>query len=130
MAQPEVVATGTFDVTLVGAEASDPAIARRTLAKTFHGDLDATSRGEMLSVGNPVVGAAGYVALEQVTGTLTGRPGTFALQHNGTIDRAGATLSITVVPGSGTGALAGLAGTMAIDASGGRHRYTFRYTLP
>ncbi len=126
----EIAATGTFDVTLVAAEGTDAAIGRRSIAKTFHGDLDATSRGEMLSAGDPAAGAAGSVAIEHVTGTLAGRTGSFALQHSGTIDRGVSVLTVTVVPGSGTGDLAGLAGAMAIDAGGGRHRYTLRYTLP
>ena len=75
-------------------------------------------------------GSAGYVALEQVTGTLHGRTGTFYLQHSGTMDRGAPTLSVTVVPDSGTGALTGLTGRMNIIIEAGAHPYEFDYTLP
>ena len=103
---------------------------RRTLDKRFHGDLDAGSRGEMLSAGTAVKGSAGYVAMERVTGTLHGRSGTFVLQHTATMDRGAPSLSITVVPDSGTGELAGLTGHMNIRIEGGQHSYDFEYELP
>jgi hypothetical protein len=77
-----------------------------------------------------VKGSAGYVAIEQVTGVLRGRRGTFFLQHRGVMDRGTPTLSVTVVPDSGTGELEGLSGTMTIDIAGGEHSYTFDYALP
>jgi hypothetical protein len=98
--------------------------------KQFHGDLDATSKGEMLAAGTDVKGSAGYVAMERVRGTLHGRSGTFALQHTGTMTRGAPQLSVTVVPDSATGQLAGLAGRMAIDITDGSHSYDFEYTLP
>lgn len=125
--EPE--ARGTFDVTLTPATGPDAPVGRMTLAKTFHGDLEATSVGEMLAI-RTVEGSAGYVAMERVTGTLEGRAGSFALQHSGTMDRGTPTLSVTVVPDSGTDALTGLTGTMTIDIEGGEHRYGFRYQLP
>lgn len=122
------IANGEFDVTLTPAEAG--AVNRMTIGKTFHGDLAATSRGEMLSAGDPRAGNAGYVALETVTGTLAGRQGHFALQHSGTIDGGQQSLSIAVVPGSTGGDLAGLTGTMTIRIEGGKHFYSFHYRLP
>ncbi len=99
--------------------------------KQFHGDLEATSKGQMLATTTDVKGSAGYVALERVSGTLQGRSGTFALQHNGTMTRGEPQLTITVVPDSGTGQLVGLAGTMTIAiAADGKHSYGFEYTLP
>src|SRR5829696_470490 len=98
--------------------------------KQFHGDLEGASRGQMLSAGTNVGGSAGYVAIEHVTGTLHGREGTFVLQHTGTMARGAPSLSITVVPDSGTGALTGLTGTMAIVMTGGTHGYEFDYALP
>jgi Protein of unknown function (DUF3224) len=127
-------ATGPFDVTLAPlplADASaDATLGRRSIDKRFHGDLDATSRGEMLSASTAVQGSAGYVAIERVEGTLAGRAGTFVLMHTGVMTRGAPELRIVVVPDSGTGALAGLAGTMSIAIDGGRHAYTFDYTLP
>ena len=74
--------------------------------------------------------AAGYVAIEQVTGTLNGRAGTFVLQHRGVMTRGAPELNITVVPDSGTGDLVGLAGKMGIEIAEGKHSYEFDYTLP
>jgi hypothetical protein len=101
-----------------------------SIDKQFHGDLEGTSKGEMLAARGGVEGSAGYVALEQVTGSLHGRTGTFYLQHSGTMDRGAPTLAVTVVPDSGTGELTGLTGKMNIIIEGGAHRYEFDYTLP
>ncbi len=126
----EALATGTFDVKLMPAGAPDSPIGGMSIAKTFHGDLDGTSAGQMLAVRTPVAGSAGYVAMERVTATLAGRHGTFALQHSGTMDKGAQSLSVTVVPDSGTEGFAGLTGSMEIKIEGGQHFYTFHYMLP
>ncbi|MGA9586332.1 MAG: DUF3224 domain-containing protein [Terracidiphilus sp.] len=127
-------AEGTFDVKNAPLSADEAlagtAIGRYGLDKQFHGDLDATSKGEMLGAGNPATGTAGYVAIEQVTGTLHGRAGSFALQHFGTMEDNKFELTVKVVPGSGTGDLTGICGTMAIAIVSGKHSYKFDYTLP
>ena len=97
--------------------------------KRFHGDLDATSVVHMLAIGTDVPGSAAYVAIERLAATLRGRTGTFFLLHRGTMTRGQPSLSLTVVPDSGTGGLEGLAGAMAIDIADGKHFYTFDYTL-
>ena len=102
---------------------------RMTIDKRFEGDLVATSKGEMLAAMTPVEGSAGYVAIERVSGVLHGRAGSFALQHTGLMNRGQPSLIITVVPDSGTDALAGLSGTMTIDTSNGGHAYTFDYVI-
>lgn len=126
-------ASGTFAVKMTphpaAAEAGQAAVEKFSLDKQFHGDLEGTSKGEMLAVSTAVQGSAGYVAMEQVTGTLHGRSGTFALQHTGTMTRGAATLSVTVVPDSGTGELVGLVGSMTIKIDDGEHLYNFEYTL-
>ncbi|HKI01877.1 MAG TPA: DUF3224 domain-containing protein [Thermoanaerobaculia bacterium] len=126
-------ATGSFEVKLSPQAADDgsenPPVGRLLLDKQFHGDLEATSKGQMLAAGTSVKGSAGYVAIEQVTGTLQGRAGTFVLQHSGTMNRGEPQLTITVVPDSGTGELTGLAGKMGIEIAGGKHSYDFEYTL-
>jgi hypothetical protein len=127
-------ARGTFEVKMtpqpVQDGVGDPGIGRMALDKQFQGDLEATSKGQMLAAGTEVSGSAGYVALERVSGTLHGRNGTFALQHSGTMTRGTPQLSITVVPDSGSGELLGLAGTLAITITDGQHFYDFEYTLP
>ena len=126
-------AQGTFEVQLTprepGDQAGDATIGRMAIDKQFHGDLEATSRGEMLTVGTAVEGSAGYVAMELVSGTLHGRTGSFVLQHSGTMARGAPALTVSVVPDSGTGELVGLAGTMAILIAGGQHTYDFEYEL-
>ena len=126
-------ATGTFDVKLnpqaLDEKVGDPTAGRMSIDKQFHGDLEATSKGQMLTAGTDVKSSAGYVAMERVTGTLHGRSGTFALQHSGTMTRGALQLTITVVPDSGTGQLVGLAGKMTINIVDGKHFYDFEYTL-
>lgn len=127
-------AAGTFDVKLVPQpqedKVGDPTIGRMSIDKVFHGDLQGTSRGQMLAAGTDVKNSAGYVALERIDGTLHGRSGTFALQHSGTMTRGDGQLMVTVVPDSASGQLAGLAGRMSITIDGGKHSYAFEYTLP
>ena len=126
------LAKGTFDVKLQPQAVADQnaGLQRYSLEKQFHGDLEGSSKGEMLSAGNPATGFGGYVAIEYVTGTLAGRSGNFALQHSGTMNAGKTQLSVTVVPGSGTGQLAGISGKMNIIIEAGKHSYEFEYTLP
>jgi hypothetical protein len=100
-----------------------------SIDKHFKGDLDANSKGQMLSSSTEVEGSAGYVAIERISGTLNGHRGTFVLQHNGIMNRGVSQLTISVVPDSGTGELVGLAGTMTITITDGRHSYDFEYSL-
>lgn len=127
-------ASGTFEVKLTPQTQNDPstapAVGRMSLDKKFHGDLEATSQGEMLAFTTSVQGSAGYVAMEKVNGTLKGKSGTFVLQHSGTMTRGEPQLTITVVPDSGTGQLVGLSGRMTIQIADGKHSYGFEYTLP
>jgi hypothetical protein len=126
-------ARGTFDVKLTPQptddKAADSAVGRYLIEKQFHGDLEGTSRGQMLGANTAVETSKGYVALEQVTATLDGRHGTFVLQHSGTMTRGALQLSVTVVPDSATGELVGLTGKMEIKIEGGKHYYDFEYTL-
>ena len=105
-------------------------LGRYSLDNRYHGELEATGKGEMLTVGTPVEGSAAYVAVERVEGSLDGRRGSFALQHTGTMGRGEQHLEITVVPDSGTGELVGLEGRVAILISDGKHSYDFEYSLP
>ena len=126
-------ARGRFDVKIapltMADERADPTLGRMSIDKRFEGDIDATSRGEMLSAMSEVKGSAGYVAIERVIGTLHGRRGTFTLQHTGVMTRGVPQLTITVVPDSGTDELVGLAGTMSITIAGKEHTYELEYTL-
>jgi Protein of unknown function (DUF3224) len=126
-------AAGTFEVKVTPAaneKAGDAAIGRFLLDKQFQGDLDGTSKGEMLGASTSVKGSAAYVALEHVSGTLKGRKGSSILQHTGTMTRGALQMTVTVVPDSGTEQLTGIAGTMTIKIVDGKHFYDFEYTLP
>ena len=127
-------ATGPFEVKLTPLDpafkAEDNSIGRYSLDKQFHGALEATSKGEMLSGMGTVKGSGGYVAIERVTGTLDSRAGTFILQHNGTMQNGVYHLNVIVVPDSGTAQLTGLQGSMEIIIKEGKHSYDLTYTLP
>lgn len=124
---------GEFDVQhtpQAPVEMGDGAVARHSrFDKRFHGDLDAVSVVHMLAVGTEVPGSAAYVAIERLSGSLQGRTGTFYMQHNGIMDRGAPSLSLSVVPDSGTGELTGLSGRIAIDIVDGKHYYTFDFML-
>lgn len=126
-------ASGTFEVTLKPLTAYDDTegttAGRMSIDKEFKGGLVATSKGEMLMAGTATKGSAGYVAIETVRGTLNGRKGTFVLQHSGTMNRNVPSLTLTVVPDSGTGELVGLSGRMSIDIHDGKHFYELDYTI-
>lgn len=126
-------AAGSFEVTMSPQPPyhSDGSVSlgRVTVSKQFRGDLEGTSTVEMLTAMTGRKGSAGYVAIERVSGALHGRAGSFVLQHSGTMKRGEASLTVTVVPDSGTGALAGLAGAMTIDIVDGHHSYALDYTV-
>jgi hypothetical protein len=125
--------SGEFNVKLVPeilAEGSEgTGIERMTLDKRYHGALAATGRGEFLSFRSPVPTSAVYVAIEKVDGALEGRTGSFMLQHAGVMGGTQAGLRIVIAPDSGTGELAGIAGTLAIRIESGKHYYDLDYTL-
>jgi hypothetical protein len=126
-------AEGTFDVKLTPQpedKSEGLTLGRMLLDKQFQGDMDAVSKGQMLTGMTAVQGSGAYVAIERVTGTLHGRRGSFILYHLGTMVRGAPALNVTVVPDSGTGELVGIAGTMTIIISGGKHSYDLAYSLP
>ena len=107
-----------------------PGLTRYTINKHLTGDLEGTSQGEMFAAGNPAQRTAGYVAIEVVTGAIGPKHGTFALQHNATMDASGNHMNVIVVPGSGTQDFTGIAGTFTITITPGLHTYDLDYTLP
>jgi hypothetical protein len=127
-------AIGTFEVKLqpldsyaTGSEGTS--LGRMSIDKTFQGDLAGQSLGQMLTAITAVEGSAGYVAIEQVSGSLHGKQGTFVLQHFGITNASGQRLVLEVVPDSGTAELVGVAGTMIIQNEEGQHSYLFDYTM-
>lgn len=122
-------ARGTFTVQLRPVEGEPEGLGRFELDKVFVGELAGTSRGVMLSAGDPATGSAGYVVIEVVDAQIGGHTGRFALQHSGTMHGGAPDLTITVVPGSGSGDFAGMEGTFTLDVVDGSHHYLLDYSL-
>lgn len=133
---PEMTQTahGTFTVEMTPQPDADVVegvtLGRMALNKQFSGDLSGIGKGQMLTALTAQEGSAGYVAIERVSGTLQGRRGSFVLQHRGTMDHGAKSLSIRIVPDSGTGELAGITGSFELEIVEGEHRYTLHYRLP
>jgi hypothetical protein len=124
-------ARGTFDVKIQPLPAPDmDGVARFSINKTIHGDLEATTKGGMLTAGDPKAASAGYVAIETVSGKLAGKSGSFVLQHFATMDASGRDMIVKITPGSGTGELKGISGTFTIIVTDGKHSYDLEYELP
>ena len=128
-----MIARGMFEVKMTphspqGESTSEP-FQRLTGDKQFHGELEGTGKGEMLGVYTAVEGSGAYVALEVVTGELDGKRGSFILQHKGTMRKGVYMMEVTVVPDSGTEALAGISGKMKIIIEGTKHSYEFEYSF-
>lgn len=126
---------GSFTVTLNPLESNingtdGMTFRRMSIEKVFTGPLDATSNGEMFSIMTPTKGSAGYVAIEQVVGSLEGKQGSFVLQHYGVMELGAEKLTLEVIPDSGVGQLTGLSGQMNIYIEDGNHFYEFDYQLP
>lgn len=130
----EHIAKGTFEITMKPAPEGEGAgrvsVGRMLIDKQYQGAFTGVGQGEMLSAGNPAAGSAGYVAIEHVTGTLGTLSGSFALQHAGVMHDGESQLSISIVPGSGTGDLFGIEGTYKLDIIERKHFYELTYTLP
>ncbi|HEX5084635.1 MAG TPA: DUF3224 domain-containing protein [Blastocatellia bacterium] len=127
-----MTARGTFDVKVTQQPQDDSAagpFGRLFLDKKYHGDLEATSKGQMMGAFTAVEGSGAYVAFEQVTGTLNGKKGSFILQHKGTMRKGSYFMDVTVVPDSGTDELTGISGSLKIIIEGGKHSYEFEYTF-
>jgi Protein of unknown function (DUF3224) len=127
-------AKGSFDVKMTpkpwSESSEEHGLGRFLIDKQYHGDLEATSTGQMLSAGNGAAGSSGaYVAIEKITGTLEGRKGSFVIYHVGIMNRGVPELKLVVVPDSGSGELQGLAGSMTIAIADGKHSYDFTYSL-
>ena len=121
---------GSFDVTITPQQTADDApVARMMLYKEFHGDLEAVANGEMLAAHEPLTNAGVYVAIDRVTGTLHGKGGSFLMAHRGIRNADGQSLDVAIVPGSGTGQLTGITGTIGIDIVEKKHFYTIEYEL-
>ncbi len=128
-----MIVKGSFELTMHPEPPYDTVegvtLARIRFEKRFAGPLEATSEVNMIGARTPIEGSAGYVAIERVTGALVGKRGSFVLMHSGLMTRGTPSLSVVIVPDSGTGELAGIFGTMKIENEGGKHGYELDYEL-
>jgi len=124
-------AAGTFEVKLAPQDdkSDDKSMGRMTVEKQWHGAMEGTSRGQMLTGGDVSTGSATYVAIEKFSGTINGRSGTLLFQHMGTMNRGVQDLKISVVPDSGTDQLKGIKGRLTGKIEGGKHFYDFEYSI-
>ncbi len=124
-------ATGKFEVKLVpqSTDGFDEggALGRMTIDKVYAGDVVATSKGQMLMAMTSVKTSAAYVAVERVSGTVSGKRGTFAMHHTGVMKRGTPSLAVVIVPDSGTDELEGITGTLNIIIEQGEHSYELDY---
>ena len=130
-------AVGPCEVKVIPVEqqaSGNHSLGEMSFTKVLSGDMTGTSTGRMLTSSTDGSGAMAYVALEMVTASLDGRSGTFVLMHNATTRKGepeADSLQIVVVPGSGTGALTEISGSLVIHKdSQGKHFYSFDYKLP
>ncbi len=125
------ICRGAFEVTMEPEppflEQDGVTLNRNFVRKTFSGDMAGTSEARMLAAFTGTPGSAGYVAIEHFTGSVDGKSGSFVLQHSGVMDKGDAQLTVTIVPDSGTGELAGISGTMELDHDEGQHSYVLDY---
>lgn len=129
-----MTAEGTFEVIM---DKADPgfsgtggvSIGKMHLRKTYNGDLEGESQGEMLTTMTKIPGSAGYIALEQFIGKLRDQKGGFVLQHWGVMSEKGERLVLEIVPGSGSGDLKGISGSMEIIREGEEHIYRLQYEI-
>lgn len=124
------IAKGTFEVKLPDISTPVDNMGAKEIRKTFIGDMDGQSHGQMLMIMGNQQGSAGYVAMEWFTGKLAGKSGKFALQHKGVMDRGATSLSVSIIPDTGTVDLTGITGRMQIDIQDGKHLYSLKYDLP
>ena len=115
-------------------DAGGPTLSHATVLKRFDGDLVAESEARLLMCQadvTDITAGAGYIAREVVRGRLAGRRGTFVMQHWGLSAGVNERTGGQIVPGSATGELEGLTGTVEISVDGGgAHTLSIEYELP
>jgi Protein of unknown function (DUF3224) len=110
-------------------EAEGAELSRVQISRTFSGDLQGSSTGEIMIAKSE--GGGGYIGHDLISGTLAGKSGSFVFQHTGLMGPDGINNTGTIVPGTGTGELTGITGegTMLADEEG-NHTLTLEYELP
>lgn len=122
--------TGEFEVKIVPSDTGDAQLGMMLLDKVYHGALQGTGKGRMLTGMTSVKDSAGYVAIERIEGELMGKRGSFIIQHSGLMSQGKQSLTIRVIPDSGTDGLLGLEGEMQIRIVDRKHFYDFEFSFP
>lgn len=125
-------ARGEFEITDWQQEPWDETdgfvLGRAKVTKLFHGDAEgSTSIAHLVLATKGETGVA-YGGLERFAGNLNGRKGGFALQHDAGPETEGG-MRWSILPGSGSGELAGIHGLGSITHDAGKHSYEITYDL-
>ena len=120
--------SGSFDINLEPQQDAQAPAGRMLIDKKYSGELEGTGVGQMISK-RTEGGASVYSAIEEFSGTLEGKKGSFTLFHIGTMSASTHELKVSVVEGSGSGELEGITGDLSITQQDGGHFYTFNYQL-
>ena len=107
-----------------------PKLTQARVSNDYHGDIEGASN--LVYVMTYISEDMGtFVGYEQVRGRLSDRDGSFVLRHDGTFADGSVRSSLAIVPGSGTGALAGISGEGEYVATHGQKKspYTLRWRI-
>jgi len=121
-------AIGTFEITLDPQQDEVAPVGRIVIIKQYSGGMDGTGAGQMISKRTDS-GVAVYSAIEEFSGNVDGKSGSFTLHHYGYMDNNSMELKIEIIPGSGTGKLESITGQLVIEQKDGQHNYHLDYQL-
>lgn len=121
-------ANGTFEVSLRPQKDADFPVGRMLIEKTYAGDMQGSGIGQMISK-RTEGGAAAYYAVEEFSGSVSGKSGAFTLVHQGYMDSNTQSLDVSILEGSGSGELLKISGSMRIIQDGNGHKYELDYEL-
>jgi hypothetical protein len=107
----------------------EPKLTQASVSKSFTGDIEGESQVEYLMMYR-TDGTATFVGIERISGKIGGKAGSFVLQRTGVFEGGQAKETYSVIPGSGTGQLAGLTGEGTSSVGhGGEHPFSLSYEL-
>lgn len=104
-------------------------LTRAKVSQTYQGAIIGEGFVEFL-MSYSANGTANFVGMELVKGMVSGKAGSFVIQHSGTYGSDGARSSWSLAPGSGTGELTGITGEGSYVATSESVPVTFNYDLP
>lgn len=119
-------ARGRFEVDLQAQADADSPAGRMLIDKSYSGDMTGSGKGQMISK-RTEGGTAVYYAIEEFSGSVKGKTGTFTLIHKGYMSAKSQTLDVAILEGSGSGELEKISGSMTIEQDSTGHVYELKY---